>query len=176
MECCICLNNLTENNLIYLECCKYNIHHTCLIQWLNSNIDNSFSDYNKCVLCKSYNGLIDDYYKNIVYFRNYDNENYDNENYDNENPDNENFDNENPDNENYDNENPDNENYINENISVIDICNNQSSDYIIYLNPYITVDMENLIIIYKCLKFTFLFSFITGLTVYIFFKFSNIYY
>lgn len=75
MECCICLNYLNNEDIFYLECCKNNIHHSCLIEWINSNIDNSFSDFNKCVLCKSYNVIMDDYYKNIFYFRSYNNEN-----------------------------------------------------------------------------------------------------
>ena len=80
MECCICLNNLTNDDLFFLECCKHNIHHTCLIQWINTNIDNSLPDFDKCIICKSYNSLIDDSYKNILHSINNENENNNNNN------------------------------------------------------------------------------------------------
>lgn len=70
MECCICLNDLTNDDLFYLECCKYNVHHTCLIKWINTSIKKSYTDYNKCILCKTYNSLIDDCYINIFNYKN----------------------------------------------------------------------------------------------------------
>lgn len=75
MECSICFNDLTDNSnndLFYFECCNNYIHYTCLLKWINTNIDNSFSDYNKCIICKSYNILIDDCYKNIINYKKFD--------------------------------------------------------------------------------------------------------
>ena len=66
-ECCICMNEINETDLFILECCNNRIHHECLISWINTNIKNKLPDYNKCILCKKHNSLIDDYYNNIRY-------------------------------------------------------------------------------------------------------------
>ena len=133
MECCICLNNLTNDDLFFLECCKHNIHHTCLIQWINTNIDNSLPDFDKCILCKSYNSLIDDSYKNILHSRNNENENNENEN-----------------------ENNENENNNNENEN-----NNIRSDYVIYIAPHMRLYTHNRAGLYKLFRSICIFSTIT---------------
>lgn len=65
-ECCICLNNIEDTNIFRLECCKQVVHHDCIVNWINTNIDRDLPDYNKCILCKSYNKLIDDYYNDLL--------------------------------------------------------------------------------------------------------------
>lgn len=65
-ECCICLNDIENDDIFKLECCNNVVHHNCIVSWINSSIDKKFTDYNKCVLCKIYNKTIDDYYQNIV--------------------------------------------------------------------------------------------------------------
>ncbi len=65
-ECCICLNDIENDDIFRLECCNNVVHHDCIISWVNSSIDKKFTDYNKCVLCKIYNKTIDDYYQNIL--------------------------------------------------------------------------------------------------------------
>jgi len=73
-ECCICLNDIEDGNIFILECCKYTVHHDCIVQWINANIDRDLPDYNKCILCKSYNQTIDYYYNNLI--NNYNNNTY----------------------------------------------------------------------------------------------------
>lgn len=65
-ECCICLNNIEDGNIFRLECCKQVVHHDCIVNWINTNIDRDLPDYNKCILCKSYNKSIDDYYNDLL--------------------------------------------------------------------------------------------------------------
>lgn len=65
-ECCICLNDIENDDIFKLECCNNVVHHNCIVSWINSSIDKKFTDYNKCVLCKIYNKTIDDYYQNIL--------------------------------------------------------------------------------------------------------------
>lgn len=65
-ECCICLNNIEDGNIFRLECCKQIVHHECIVNWINTNIDRELPDYNKCILCKSYNKSIDDYYNDLL--------------------------------------------------------------------------------------------------------------
>ena len=65
-ECCICLNNIEDGNIFRLECCKQIVHHDCIVNWINTNIDRELPDYNKCILCKSYNKSIDDYYNDLL--------------------------------------------------------------------------------------------------------------
>ena len=65
-ECCICLNDIEDTNIFRLDCCKQMVHHDCIIEWINTNIDRNLPDYNKCVLCKSYNSSIDDYYNDLL--------------------------------------------------------------------------------------------------------------
>ena len=65
-ECCICLNNIEDANIFRLECCKQVVHHDCIINWINTNIDRDLPDYNLCILCKSYNKSIDDYYNDLL--------------------------------------------------------------------------------------------------------------
>ncbi len=65
-ECCICLNNIEDGNIFRLECCKQIVHHDCIVNWINTNIDRDLPDYNKCILCKSYNKSIDDYYNDLL--------------------------------------------------------------------------------------------------------------
>ena len=68
-ECCICLNNIEDGNIFRLDCCKQSVHHDCIINWINTNIDRELPDYNKCILCKSYNNSIDDYYNDLLITR-----------------------------------------------------------------------------------------------------------
>ena len=65
-ECCICLNSIEDGNIFSLECCKQVVHHDCIINWINTNIDRELPEYNKCILCKSYNKSIDDYYNDLL--------------------------------------------------------------------------------------------------------------
>lgn len=65
-ECCICLNNIEDGNIFSLECCKQIVHHECIVNWINTNIDRELPDYNLCILCKSYNKSIDDYYNDLL--------------------------------------------------------------------------------------------------------------
>lgn len=65
-ECCICLNDIEDTNIFRLECCKQIVHHECIVNWINTNIDRELPDYNKCILCKSYNKSIDDYYNDLL--------------------------------------------------------------------------------------------------------------
>ncbi len=65
-ECCICLNSIEDGNLFGLECCKQTVHYDCIMNWINANIDRDLPDYNKCILCKSYNKSIDDYYNDLL--------------------------------------------------------------------------------------------------------------
>ena len=65
-ECCICLNNIEDENIFRLECCKQSVHHDCIVNWINANIERELPDYNKCILCKSYNKSIDDYYNDLL--------------------------------------------------------------------------------------------------------------
>lgn len=65
-ECCICLNNIENCNIFRLECCKQMVHHDCIVDWINANIDRELPDYNKCVLCKSYNSSLNDYYNDLL--------------------------------------------------------------------------------------------------------------
>ena len=65
-ECCICLNNIHPNNIFTLECCNNQLHHECIIEWIKSSIDNSFSEYNKCILCRSFNTSINDIYHDLL--------------------------------------------------------------------------------------------------------------
>ena len=68
-ECCICLNFIEDENIFRLDCCKQMVHHDCIIEWINTNIDRDLPDYNKCILCKSYNNSIDDYYNDLLITR-----------------------------------------------------------------------------------------------------------
>ncbi len=63
-ECVICLEDISNQSLIILECCKNNIHFECLKDWLITNI-NINSDIDKCVSCKKNNQLISDLIHNI---------------------------------------------------------------------------------------------------------------
>lgn len=65
-ECCICLNSIEDGNIFRLECCKQIVHHDCIVNWINTNIDRELPEYNKCILCKSYNKSIDDYYNDLL--------------------------------------------------------------------------------------------------------------
>ena len=64
-ECCICFNDIDTDALFDLECCNNAVHQECINSWLKSSIDNRFTDYNKCILCKRYNKSIDKTYKQI---------------------------------------------------------------------------------------------------------------
>ena len=68
-ECCICLNVIEDYNIFNLECCNQMVHHDCIVNWINTNINSKLSDYNKCILCKSYNKTIDDYYNDLIISR-----------------------------------------------------------------------------------------------------------
>ena len=63
-ECCVCLNKIEQedDNIFNLECCSQIVHHDCIVKWINTTIDRKLTDYNKCILCKSYNASIEDYY------------------------------------------------------------------------------------------------------------------
>ena len=63
-ECVICLEDISNESLIILECCKNNIHFECLKDWLITNI-NIISDIDKCFFCKNDNQLISDLIYNI---------------------------------------------------------------------------------------------------------------
>ena len=65
-ECCICLNDIEEGNIFRLECCKQIVHHDCIVNWINVNINRNLSEYNKCIICKSYNQTIDYYYNDMI--------------------------------------------------------------------------------------------------------------
>tara|TARA_B100001142_G_C14338331_1_gene656816 strand:- start:877 stop:1236 length:360 start_codon:yes stop_codon:yes gene_type:complete len=65
MECIICLNDISNNDFIVLECCKQNIHIDCLKQWINTNY-NKNTDISLCIYCKNKNNIINDMIKNIV--------------------------------------------------------------------------------------------------------------
>ena len=65
-ECCICLNNIDQTDIFTLKCCNNQVHHECIIEWINSSIDNSFAEYNKCILCRSFNTSINDIYHNLL--------------------------------------------------------------------------------------------------------------
>lgn len=65
-ECSICFHELNDD-LFTLTCCKNIVHHNCLIGWINSSIDTNNSDFNKCIICKSYNWVIEDFYNNLKY-------------------------------------------------------------------------------------------------------------
>ena len=69
-ECCICLNNINDKDIFTLECCNNLVHHECIIEWINSSIDNSFVEYNKCILCRSFNTTINDIYHDLLRERN----------------------------------------------------------------------------------------------------------
>ena len=69
-ECCICLNNINDKDIFTLECCNNPVHHECIIEWINSSIDNSFTEYNKCILCRSFNTTINDIYHDLLRERN----------------------------------------------------------------------------------------------------------
>jgi hypothetical protein len=64
-ECCICFNDIDNEDIFDLECCNNAVHQDCINSWLKSSIDNRFTDYNKCILCKRYNKSIDNSYKQI---------------------------------------------------------------------------------------------------------------
>ena len=69
-ECCICLNPIYDSNIFILECCKNAVHHDCIVTWINTNINKNLPDYNKCILCKTHNKIIDEYYNNLLNIRN----------------------------------------------------------------------------------------------------------
>ena len=150
MECCICLNNLTNDNLFFLECCKQTIHHTCLIQWINTNIDNPLPDFNKCILCKSYNSLIDDSYKNMLYYRNHS------------------ITLSSDDNVSTDNVSTNNVSTNNVSTNNVSTNNNDMSNnhHVIFINPYIRLDIHNRIVLYNLFKGVLVFSTITGVVTY----------
>lgn len=64
-ECCICFDDIDTECIFDLECCNNAVHQDCINSWLKSSIDNRFTDYNKCILCKRYNKTIDKTYKQI---------------------------------------------------------------------------------------------------------------
>ncbi len=69
-ECCICMNEISKDqndDIFLLECCNNKIHNSCLISWIKTSIETNNSDYNKCILCKKNNDIIEDYYNNIKY-------------------------------------------------------------------------------------------------------------
>lgn len=63
-ECPICLNNLdmSNNDIITLNCCNKNVHLQCLNEWTLSKNNKNISN---CILCRKKNDLFLDIKYNI---------------------------------------------------------------------------------------------------------------
>ena len=64
MECIICLNDVSYNDYIILDCCKKIVHISCINNWIQSNI-NSNTEIDKCFYCKKENECITNIIHNI---------------------------------------------------------------------------------------------------------------
>lgn len=58
MECIICIEDISENTNITLECCKKDVHLKCLNEWVTTNI-NLNKKVNKCFFCNQKNDIIE---------------------------------------------------------------------------------------------------------------------
>ena len=57
IECVICLNDISINELYTLTCCKNNVHIYCLNNWVSKNITNK--NISKCFICSQENSIIE---------------------------------------------------------------------------------------------------------------------
>lgn len=57
-ECIICFEIIDPNEHVIMECCKQNVHKSCLELWLKTNI-NKITDISFCFYCKQKNNNID---------------------------------------------------------------------------------------------------------------------
>jgi hypothetical protein len=57
VECVICLNDISINELYTLTCCKNNVHIYCLNNWVSKNITNK--NISKCFICSQENSIIE---------------------------------------------------------------------------------------------------------------------
>jgi hypothetical protein len=70
-ECIICFEDIENNsntNNLYLECCNNYVHENCLQLWITSNIDKN-KDIDLCIYCKKNNNYITNIinnYKNLI--------------------------------------------------------------------------------------------------------------
>lgn len=57
IECIICLNTISKNEIFTLTCCKNDVHIYCLNDWVKKNITNK--NIGKCFICSQENSILE---------------------------------------------------------------------------------------------------------------------